>query len=127
MDDYSLGVRKILIEKLALFTLPRASRGNAIQWNLSSIVSKQDNETGENFKMNPQPLYIMYGFNSPEEFVQAFESGSIKSNAEIGVAMSILIHQYIHEALHIRPEDREHSEELLNQIFAIPEKLNLQF
>jgi hypothetical protein len=122
LDDYSLRVRKMLIEKLALFILPKASRGNAIQWNLS----EQDNGKWENSEINPQPLYAMYGFNSPEEFVQAFENGSIKSNAEVGVAMSILIHQYIHEALHIRPEDREHSEELLNQIFAIPEKLNLQ-
>ncbi|MFO0764266.1 MAG: hypothetical protein U0518_05470 [Candidatus Gracilibacteria bacterium] len=116
LDDYDANTRDMILRKVASFQLPRASRDNVIAWGVG------DHITGNDFL----PLYTICGYDSPDEFIQAFQSGDVTANFEVGVALGIVIHAYIAEYMRVGNEQINRAQEVIEQAIIDPKEEQLK-
>lgn len=118
-DGYNISTRDAMLRKLASFQLPRASRANAVTWHIGE-------DAEETWAQEFRPLYEIYEYNSPEEFITGFKNGDITSNFEVGIAMGIIIHAYIEGRTHVTSSAQENAKDTIEQALIDPQQEELK-
>jgi predicted nucleotidyltransferase len=71
LNTFDENVKKELLEEIANFKIPLASRDRAIRmdWN--------------GYQQKSQPLYITLGYNNAQDFITKFQNGEIETKTEV--------------------------------------------